>query len=118
MLQVRRQRERDQIVAVDTTSLPAGEGSVWYLMSEWWLTRWRAFINSEGASDGTGRGVLPPGPVDNARLLGKDGKPLPNLRAATHYRGVNANVWNFLHSIYGGGPMLRRKDINVYLEPV
>ena len=69
-------------------------------------------------ADGTGRGTLPPGPVDNARLLGKDGKPLPNLRAITHYRGVNANVWTFLYSIYGGGPTLKRRDINIYTDAV
>lgn len=59
-----------------------------------WLKSWRDFIDSSTSapSDGTGRGVLPPGPVDNARLLGKDGKPLPNMRASMHYRGVNKKV--------------------------
>jgi hypothetical protein len=61
-------------------------------MSEAWLTKWRAFIANSGGSDGTGRGTLPPGPIDNARLLGKGGKPLPNQRAVIHYRGVNNNV--------------------------
>lgn len=61
-------------------------------MSEAWLLQWRRFINNEGASDGTGRGTLPPGPIDNARLLGRGGKPLPNQRSIIHYRGVNVNV--------------------------
>ena len=114
-LNERRKRERDRILKVDTTSLE--DGQTWYIMSEVWLARWRSFINNEGQTDGTGRGVLPPGPVDNTRLLGKNGKPLPNLKAAIHYRGVNERVWAFLHGIYGGGPVLRRREINIYSSP-
>lgn len=113
LLAERRKREKDGIVAVDTLKLE-NESQCWYLMSEWWLARWRAFINNDGHSDGTGRGILPPGPIDNARLLDKAGKPLKNLRATTHYRGVNSNVWQFLTRIYGGGPELRRKEIDIY----
>jgi hypothetical protein len=67
-------------------------------MSEVWLGQWRAFIANSGGSDGTGRGALPPGPIDNARLLGKGGKPLPNQRPVIHYRGVNNNVRSALLS--------------------
>lgn len=117
-LDVRRKREKSEIIAVDTTRLPEGSDSVWFLMSEWWLTRWRNFINNGGIHDGTGRGCLPPGPIDNARLVSKDGTPLPNTRSAIHYRGVNQVVWTYLHGIYGGGPELRRKTIDIYAEPV
>lgn len=27
-------------------------------------------------------------------------------------------VWNFLHAIYGGGPVLKRREINIYTPPV
>jgi len=122
MLQERRNREKARIVELDTVALPAGSGpaevdedaSRWFIVSEWWLSRWRNFINNGGPSDGTGRGTLPPGPIDNARLLDKAGNPLPNQRAAVHYRGVNVRVWRFLHGVYGGGPVLRRKEINLY----
>lgn len=70
-----------------TASVPC-----WYLISEVWLSRWRAFINNDGPEDGTGRGSLPPGPIDNTRLLGKGGKPLANLKSSVHYRGVNRLV--------------------------
>ena len=90
---------------------PGDAPPLWYIISEDWLRRWRAFIDSTGATDGTGRGVLPPGPIDNARLLGKGGKPLPNLKPQTHFRGVNRAVWTFLHAIYGGGPELARPTI-------
>ena len=110
----RRKREREKILRVDTTTINVVEGHAWFLMSEVWLARWRSFINDEGPTDGTGRGVLPPGPVDNARLLGKNGRPLPNLRSIVHYRGVNENVFRFLSGIYGGGPQLKRSQIDIY----
>lgn len=53
---------------------------------------------------------MPPGPVDNSSLLRADGTPKGNLRAVTHYRGVNAKVWRFFHDLYGGGPLMRRRD--------
>jgi hypothetical protein len=119
MLERRRNKEKAKIVAIDSTTLNAPD-EVWYLISEVWLAKWRSFINNQGAAtgkskrllieypcqtgqtdsrgflcscaDGTGRGVLPPGPVDNSRLLSKDGTPLKNLRGSTHYRGVNKHV--------------------------
>lgn len=68
-------------------------------------------------ADGTGRGTLPPGPIDNARLLGKGARPLPNQRPVIHYRGVAPPVWAFLHGIYGGGPPLPRRGIDLYGRP-
>jgi hypothetical protein len=114
-LEARRQRERNMILRVDSDR--QGAGQVWFLTSEVWLARWRAFINNDGATDGTGRGVLPPGPIDNSRLLGKNGRPLPNLRGVTHYRGVNEAVWTFLRKIYGGGPALPHAKIDIYSAP-
>jgi ubiquitin C-terminal hydrolase len=110
----RRQIERQNILQVDTKE---GE-DVWFIMSEVWLDRWRKFIHNEGPSDGTNRGILPPGPIDNARLLNKEGKPIRNLVARTHYRCVNNKVWNFLVKVYGGGPCLMRRDLDIYSEPV
>ena len=116
LLDARRAREKERILSVDSKKLP--DGDAWFVMSEVWLKAWRDFIDSSPAApvDGTGRGVLPPGPIDNARLLGRDGKPLPNLRASIHYRGVNKKVWEFLHGIYGGGPPLKRPRLDIYTE--
>jgi ubiquitin carboxyl-terminal hydrolase 20/33 len=69
--------------------------------------------------DGTGRGALPPGPIDNSSLLKPNGEPKGSLRAVTHYRGVNAAVWSFFHDIYGGGPMMRRaRRIDIFAPPI
>lgn len=112
----RRVREQGNIVKLDTIHVASSE--FWYIISEKWLKSWRDFIQNVGPHDGTGRGTLPPGPIDNSRLLHKDGTPLKNQRPEVHYRAVNSKVWNFLHNIYGGGPTLIRRKIDVYSEPV
>ncbi len=125
VLAERRTREAHQVAKVDSTRAGEGGGvpqegghadSTWYLISSKWLRAWRAFIDNKGPSDGTGRGVLPPGPVDNACLMRRDGTPQGNLRPRTHYRGINASVWNMFIAMYGGGPCIRRATIDMYDE--
>jgi len=120
LLAQRRERERSEVLRIDSRTLPrkreagaaadADPTAKWYIVSEVWLRQWRAFIECTGRDDGTARGVLPPGPIDNARLLNRAG-PLPNLRPLIHYRGVNHATWSFLVSVYGGGPALPRDNI-------
>ncbi len=66
--------------------------------------------------DGTGRGSLPPGPISNHLLLKQNGDPIQNLRPGRvgHYRGINVKVWSVFLGIYGGGPLLRRKTLDIY----
>ena len=123
VLAERRTREAHAVARVDSTRAGEGGGvpqegghadSSWYLISSRWLRAWRAFIDNKGPLDGTGRGVLPPGPVDNACLMRRDGSPQGNLRPRTHYRGINASVWGMFVGMYGGGPCIRRATINMY----
>ena len=34
------------------------------------------------------------------------------------YRGVNKEVWELLHKLYGGGPMIARNALNIYGKDV
>ena len=34
------------------------------------------------------------------------------------YRAVNADVWRVFVANHGGGPPLRRREINIYAPPV
>ncbi len=78
-----------------------------------------SFTAESSADDGTFRGCLPPGPIDNSALLRANGSPKGHLQPVTHYRGVNAAVWNCFHDLYGGGPLLRRADrIDIYAPAV
>lgn len=101
----RRQEEKD-IQALDTSTIRPGEH--WYLICANWLVRWGQFKSGAGP---------PPGPISNDRLV-VEGQPRPNLVRGTHYRGVNRRVWGYFHRIYGGGPTIIRRSINVYSPPV
>ncbi|KAA6400696.1 MAG: hypothetical protein EZS28_003777 [Streblomastix strix] len=55
-----------------------------------------------------------PGPITNNKLLESDNvTPVPEL---THrdYRGVNKEMWDFLFQIYGGGPEIKRRTLDIY----
>ncbi len=72
--------------------------------------------NAAGPTDGTGRGALPPGPISNHLLLKQNGDPIQNLRPGRvgHYRGINSRVWDVFVGIYGGGPLLIRRTLDIY----
>jgi hypothetical protein len=40
------------------------------------------------------------------------------LKKAVNYRGVNEQVWLSYYKIYGGGPVIARKTLNLYDEPL
>eukprot|EP01138_Halocafeteria_seosinensis_P013804 gb/GECG01014096.1/.p1 GENE.gb/GECG01014096.1/~~gb/GECG01014096.1/.p1 ORF type:complete len:1323 (+),score=220.00 gb/GECG01014096.1/:1-3969(+) len=129
LLQERRDREYATIRAIDSTKETTDSEEYelrddatdavdykrcWFLLSSSWLQRWREFVFNKGYSDATGRGVLPPGPVDNAKLLHPNGKPHSNLKLQTHYRGVNYKVWEYFMQAYGGGPTICRRNVDIY----
>lgn len=101
-LDARRHQEGKDIQALDTSAIKPGE--FWYLISSDWLVNWGQFKSGLGP---------PPGAISNDSLMnGKE--PRTNLLRGTHYRGVNRTVWNYFYKIYGGGPLLARKSINIY----
>lgn len=100
-LQARREDEGRHVAALHSEQI--AEGASWYLIETHWLANWHNFIS----------GGQPPGPIRNDRLL--DGAvPRPGLVRARHYRGVNEATWLYLHSQHGGGPALRRPNIDIY----
>lgn len=47
--------------------------------------------------------LVPPGPIDNSRIMvHRNGQH--QLRLTADYGQLSPDMWNFLHSIYGGGP--------------
>lgn len=83
---------------------------IWYLVDVQWLWAWKRFVT---------RGGMLPGPIDNRRLIDlQTGLGRPGLRIIGDYRGVNETVWYFWHSRYGGGPVICRKQLDLYSPPV
>ena len=101
----RRRNEKKAIAEADTTTINNDLG-YWYIIDAGWLRRWRQYT-AEGSTS------PPPGPVSNEVLLGPDGTPRKGLRKVDHYRGVNEQVWTIFQDYHGGGPEIRRREINL-----
>ncbi|CEL93480.1 unnamed protein product [Vitrella brassicaformis CCMP3155] len=118
----RRQQEYQLICEHD--SRDTGQGNYWYLVENKWVDRWKAYIRGEQQRTRGFDSVVQalntlPGAVDNTDLLEcKDGvwQPKKNLKVRIHYIGVNAAVWGLFTFFHGGGPVLVRKDLNIYEE--
>ncbi|KAG0088478.1 Ubiquitin carboxyl-terminal hydrolase 20 [Podila epicladia] len=91
-LNERRRREDADVSKLDSNMI--GEGQMWYLIGADWLKEWHSFKG----------GDKPPGPIRNSQFLKDNGQPRAGMKRGTDYRGINHNVWKYLHSIYGGGP--------------
>lgn len=105
-------------MALDSSSIPTD--AFWYLISTAWLTEWNKF-----KCGGKHLSILytmfectlvsgPPGPIDNNNLLEQNGRPKPNLSRGFHYRGINERLWNYFYTIYGGGPVLKSRFLDIH----
>jgi len=82
----------------------------WFLVDVMWLQEWKGFMRKEASY---------PAPIDNTRLVDKHShKPNPGLKLIQDYRGVNSAVWNFWQNRYGGGPIVERKQLDLYAADV
>jgi hypothetical protein len=125
-----RQTEVDYFDFLTTDCVAEGENSdgFWYIIDAAWMRRWQTwFYNTRRVplADQIGReqygydedvlGVAPPGPITNYKLLVEsDGPPRPGLQPGVHFRGVNKGVWDFLARMHGGGPVIRKKRLDLY----
>nr|KAG5706644.1 hypothetical protein BaRGS_005714 [Batillaria attramentaria] len=65
-----------------------------YAMSMAWFKEWEAFVRGKTDS-----------PIDNSRIATyRNGQSY--LRSSSDHGQLSRDMWNFLHSIYGGGPEL------------
>lgn len=103
-LDARRAEEREYIRRNDSE-----DAKMWYLVDVNWLQAWKDFVTKHSP---------PPGPVDNGRLVDRYGRPVPGLAPVADYRGVNGTIWHYWVSKYGGGPCIRREQLNLYAEDV
>jgi hypothetical protein len=121
-LNQRRKMEKQLILSKDLNSAD----KCWYMISGDWLLQWKSFISNKvssnllktnpnakyiiRSSENAKIGILPPGPISNSDLLvkgaNKDMTIKQNLKLNVDYRGVNKEVWDIFHRMYGGGPVL------------
>jgi hypothetical protein len=108
-MEMRQQQEKDFVRWNDTFD-SWQKTQTWYLVDVHWMEEWRQFVTQSDAPL--------PGVIDNTRLLDSKGRPRPGLRPVDDYRGVNAAIWHFWQTRYGGGPPLLRRHVDIYSEPV
>ncbi|KAF9386418.1 Ubiquitin carboxyl-terminal hydrolase 33 [Podila verticillata] len=101
-LNERRRREDADVSKLDSNMI--ADGQMWYLIGADWLKEWHAFK----------AGDKPPGPIKNSQFLKDNGHPRAGMKRGTDYRGINHNVWRYLHNIYGGGPEFVRCTLDLY----
>ncbi|CAI2387044.1 unnamed protein product [Moneuplotes crassus] len=122
ILNKRRKAEKKDCTRLDSNYNKNNEE--WFIINAEWLKDWKMFVNNKRSSTAFGArrcihkevGILDPGPVTNHLLLDEDNNPLPNLVKGKHYRGVNKAVWKQFYETYGGGPVIRKRELSIYSE--
>ena len=112
-IQQRREIEMNLINELDDSK----ENNLWYIINADWVSDWKNFVFNRPSRPGLilpDIGALPPGPINNNTLLKDNGEVKMKLKPAVHYRGVNKKVWEAYMFIYGGGPQIVRKTLNIY----
>ncbi|XP_033119161.1 ubiquitin carboxyl-terminal hydrolase 20-like [Anneissia japonica] len=66
-----------------------------YFISLSWFRQWETFLNSKHTDF-----PEPPGPIDNRAIAASKGHHTKGAESGQ----ISKETWNYLHSIYGGGP--------------
>ena len=98
-MEERRKNEHKNVSLFD--SKPKTENESFYLIDIEWIHSWTHFIWSEN--------LPPPGPITNHHLLMPNQVDLKSdIQLKKHYRLIRKETWEYLLSIYGGGPPIVR----------
>ncbi|KAG2461726.1 ubiquitin carboxyl-terminal hydrolase 33 [Polypterus senegalus] len=94
-LEKRRKNELDMFVRLNKAFQEEDAPAVIYCISMQWFREWEGFVK--------GKDNEPPGPIDNTKIaVNKNGHI--TLKQGADSGQISEETWNFLHSIYGGGP--------------
>ncbi|XP_056148521.1 ubiquitin carboxyl-terminal hydrolase 33 isoform X2 [Lampris incognitus] len=96
-LEKRRKTELDMFVRLNKAFQEEESPVVIYCISMQWFREWEGFVK--------GKDNDPPGPVDNSKIaINKNGHL--TLKQGADSGQISEETWNFLHSIYSGGPVV------------
>jgi hypothetical protein len=96
----------------------------WYAIDSQWIYDWKMFVQNRRSaiavgckkSDIEGVGILDPGPITNCNLYTEFGELKQNLQIERDYRMINENVWKIFYDIYGGGPIMKYVEWDIYSQ--
>ena len=98
----RRAKELQVVRAIDARC--HSPGIHWAFISVPWLQAWLEYAGGTG---------MVPGPIDNSPLLVRTFRPWdinPDAKIRRDYRAIRREAWDYLHTIYGGGPLILRRS--------
>uniref|UniRef100_A0A3Q3LB21 Ubiquitin carboxyl-terminal hydrolase n=1 Tax=Mastacembelus armatus TaxID=205130 RepID=A0A3Q3LB21_9TELE len=96
-LEKRRKSELDMFVRLNKAFQEEESPVVIYCISMQWFREWEGFVK--------GKDNDPPGPIDNSKIAVNKNNHL-TLKQGADSGQISEETWNFLHSIYGGGPLV------------
>ncbi|XP_023671612.1 ubiquitin carboxyl-terminal hydrolase 33 [Paramormyrops kingsleyae] len=96
-LEKRRKAELDMFVRLNKAFQEEESPAVIYCISMHWFREWEGFVK--------GKDNNLPGPIDNTKIaVNKNGHL--TLKQGADSGQISEETWNFLNSIYGGGPVV------------
>lgn len=96
-LEKRRKTELDMFVRLNKAFQEEESPVVIYCISMQWFREWEGFVKGKDNDQ--------PGPIDNSKItVNKNGHL--TLKQGADSGQISEETWNFLHSIYGGGPLV------------
>ncbi|XP_034633913.1 ubiquitin carboxyl-terminal hydrolase 33 isoform X1 [Trachemys scripta elegans] len=105
----RRKTELEMFIQLNRAFQEEESPSIFYCISMQWFREWEGFVKGKDSD--------PPGPIDNTKIaVTKCSNVI--LKQGADSGQISEETWNFLQSIYGGGPeiMLRPPVAPVELD--
>ncbi|KAG8507898.1 Ubiquitin carboxyl-terminal hydrolase 33, partial [Galemys pyrenaicus] len=107
-IEKRRKTELEIFIRLNRAFQEEDSPATFYCISMQWFREWESFVKGK---DGD-----PPGPIDNTKIaVTKCGNVM--LRQGADSGQISEETWNFLQSIYGGGPEVILRPPVVHVDP-
>ncbi|MEJ1276880.1 ubiquitin specific peptidase 33 [Cricetulus griseus] len=107
-IEKRRKTELEIFIRLNRAFQEEDSPATFYCISMQWFREWESFVKGK---DGD-----PPGPIDNTKIaVTKCGNV--TLKQGADSGQISEETWNFLQSIYGGGPEVILRPPVVHVDP-
>ncbi|XP_053103903.1 ubiquitin carboxyl-terminal hydrolase 33 isoform X1 [Hemicordylus capensis] len=107
-IEKRRKTELEMFIRLNRAFQEEESPSIFYCISMQWFREWEGFVKGKDSD--------PPGPIDNSQIaVNKCGAIV--LKQGADSGQISEETWNFLQSIYGGGPEIILRPLVAQTEP-
>ncbi|XP_042320180.1 LOW QUALITY PROTEIN: ubiquitin carboxyl-terminal hydrolase 33 [Sceloporus undulatus] len=107
-IEKRRKTELEMFIRLNKAFQEEDSPSIFYCISMQWFREWEGFVKGKDSD--------PPGPIDNAKIaVSKCGTVV--LKQGADSGQISEETWNFLQTIYGGGPEIILRPPVAQIEP-